>query len=123
MAPFGGQSTLATGIFGAVGVLLALIERDKSGSGELVEVSAQEVLTQALETSIPEYELTGRVQRRLGDVPREAGSGIYRLRGRLREHDRGPPRHGGGLDAAPRMARRDRDAGRRASSGSRAGRS
>ena len=37
-------------------------------------------MAQALETSIPEFELTGRVQRRLGDAPREAGSGVYRCR-------------------------------------------
>ena len=77
VAPFGDQSTYATAVFGAVGVLLALIDRDATGEGATVEVSSQEVLTQALETSLPEFELTGKVRRRLGDVPREAGTGIY----------------------------------------------
>lgn len=77
VAPFGGQSTSATAIFGVVAVLLALIDRDRSGKGQTIDVSSQEVLTQALETSIPEYELTGKVRRRLGDVPREAGTGVY----------------------------------------------
>jgi benzylsuccinate CoA-transferase BbsE subunit len=78
VAPFGDQSTAATAIFGVVAVLLALIERDTTGEGRTVDVSAQEVVTQALETSIPEFELTGNVRRRLGDAPREAGTGVYR---------------------------------------------
>ncbi|HEY4348718.1 MAG TPA: CoA transferase [Gaiellaceae bacterium] len=77
IAAFGDQSTLATGIFGAVAALIALAERDRSGEAHAVEVSSQEVLTQALETSLAEYEFTGRVQRRIGDVPREAGSGVF----------------------------------------------
>jgi benzylsuccinate CoA-transferase BbsE subunit len=77
VAPYGGQSTVATGIFGAVGIMLALIEAESTGRGTLVEVSAQEVLTQALETALPEYELTGKVRGRAGGEPREAGTGVY----------------------------------------------
>lgn len=77
VAPHGGQSTLATGIFGAVAIVLALIDRDASGRGRMIEVSSQEVLTQALETALPEYELTGKVRRRVGGEPREAGTGVY----------------------------------------------
>jgi benzylsuccinate CoA-transferase BbsE subunit len=72
VAVFGGQSTYAVGLFTAVAVLLAL-----DGGGHLVEVSAQEVLTQALETSLADYELTGRVRARAGDGPREAGTGVF----------------------------------------------
>jgi benzylsuccinate CoA-transferase BbsE subunit len=77
VAAYGDQSTLATALFGVVGSMLALIERDRTGVGCTVEVSAQEVLTQALETALPEFELTGKVQRRVGDAPREAGTGIF----------------------------------------------
>jgi benzylsuccinate CoA-transferase BbsE subunit len=77
VAPYGGQSTTATGIFAAVAIMLALIDRDTTGRGRLVEVSAQEVLTQALETALPDYELTGKVRRRVGGDPREAGTGVY----------------------------------------------
>jgi benzylsuccinate CoA-transferase BbsE subunit len=77
VAPFGHQSTQATGIYGAVAALLALIERDSTGAGRTLQVSSQEVITQALETSIPEFEFNGRVQRRLGSTPREAGTGVY----------------------------------------------
>jgi benzylsuccinate CoA-transferase BbsE subunit len=77
VAAFGRQSVQAAGIYGAVAVLLALIDRDHTGTGRRLEVSTQEVLTQALETSLAEYELTGRIQRRLGATPREAGTGVY----------------------------------------------
>jgi benzylsuccinate CoA-transferase BbsE subunit len=77
VAPYGGQSTLATGIFGAVAIMLALIDRDATGQGRLIEVSSQEVLTQALETALPDFELTGKVRRRTGGEPREAGTGVY----------------------------------------------
>jgi benzylsuccinate CoA-transferase BbsE subunit len=77
VAAFGEQSTTATGIYAAVAALLALLARERSGDGDTVEISSQEVLTQALETSIAEYELLGKVRRRLGDNPREAGTGVF----------------------------------------------
>jgi len=77
VAPYGEQSTAAVAIWGVISALLALIERDRTGTGHSVEVSAQEVVTQALETSVPEYELTGKTRKRLGDAPREAGTGVY----------------------------------------------
>lgn len=77
VAPFGGQSTFAVGLYAAVGVLLALSERDATDAGCFIDVSAQEVLTQALETSLAEVELTGKVRARLGTTPREAGTGIF----------------------------------------------
>lgn len=77
VAPFGGQSTIATGLFGAVAAVLGLLERDAGNAAPHLDVSSQEVLTQALETSIPELELTGKMRRRLGDAPREAGTGTY----------------------------------------------
>lgn len=77
VAPYGGQSTLCTAIFAAIAVLLAIIERDRTGQGTTIDVSAQEVLIQALETSLPEYELTGTIRRRAGSAPREAGTGLY----------------------------------------------
>ena len=77
VAAFGEQSTTATGIYGAVAVLVALLARERIGDGDTVEISSQEVLTQALETSIAEFEMLGKVRRRLGDMPREAGTGIF----------------------------------------------
>jgi benzylsuccinate CoA-transferase BbsE subunit len=77
MAPYGEQSTVGAAIYAAVAVLLALITRERTGEGDTIEVSSQELVTQALETSLSEYELLGKVRRRLGDRPREAGTGIF----------------------------------------------
>jgi benzylsuccinate CoA-transferase BbsE subunit len=77
VAAFGEQSTHAVALYGVVGALLALIERDRTGDGVAIEVSAQEVMTQALETALADYELTGAVRSRVGDEPREAGTGVY----------------------------------------------
>jgi benzylsuccinate CoA-transferase BbsE subunit len=77
VAVAGGQSTLAAGLFTAVAVLLALLERESSGEGRFLDVSGQEVMSQALETSLADFELTGTVRKRLGDSPREAATGIY----------------------------------------------
>jgi benzylsuccinate CoA-transferase BbsE subunit len=60
-----------------VATLLALTERDATGTGRTLEVSAQEVITQALETALPDFKLTGKVRTRLGAEPPEAGSGVY----------------------------------------------
>lgn len=77
VAPYGNQSALAVSTYGVVATLLALTERDRTGRGLELEVSAQEVITQALETALPDFELTGRVRTRAGDEPPEAGTGIY----------------------------------------------
>lgn len=77
IAAYGEQSTVATGIYAAVAVLLALLAREATGAGDTVEISSQEVVTQALETALAEYELLGKVRRRLGAMPREAGTGIF----------------------------------------------
>jgi len=77
VAPYGDQSAQSTAIFGVVAILLMLIERSRTGAGGLIEVSAQEAMTQALETSLSEFELTGAVRHRAGSAPREAGTGIY----------------------------------------------
>lgn len=77
VAPYGNQSALAVSTYGVVATLLALIERDSTGAGCTLEISAQEVITQALETALPDYELTGHVRTRLGAEAPEAGSGIY----------------------------------------------
>ncbi len=77
VAPFGDQSSIATGLFGAVAAIFGLLERESGRPAPSLDVSSQEVLTQALETSIPDFELTGKLRRRLGDMPREAGTGMY----------------------------------------------
>jgi benzylsuccinate CoA-transferase BbsE subunit len=78
IAPTGGQAMLAASIFGAVAAIFGLIARQADGRGRRLDVSAEEAVASALEDAIPQYDLTGRVRRRAGDVPREAGTGIFR---------------------------------------------
>jgi benzylsuccinate CoA-transferase BbsE subunit len=77
VAAYGGQSTSATALFGVVGALLGLIDKESHGAGHTIDVSSQEVMTQGLETALAEYELTDTIRRRVGDMPREAATGIY----------------------------------------------
>ncbi len=77
IAPFGGQSSIASGIFAAVAALVGLIEREQTGSGNSADVSAQEAIAQALEDSLPAYVLTGEIRAAQGEDAREAGSGVY----------------------------------------------
>jgi len=77
VAVTGGQGLLAASIFGAVAALLGLVGREGDGVARRYDVSAQEAIAAALEDAIPQFDLTGRVRRRAGDQPREAGTGIY----------------------------------------------
>jgi benzylsuccinate CoA-transferase BbsE subunit len=77
VAAYGGQSRFAASIFAAVAAITALLQRDLTGTGIVLDVSAQECVAQALEDSAATYALTGKVRERQGDVPREAGTGVY----------------------------------------------
>jgi len=76
VAAHGGQSLLAASLFGAVAALIGLISRRRDGRGRHLDVSAQEAVAAALEDAIPQFDLTGRVRRRAGGDPREAGTGV-----------------------------------------------
>ena len=78
IAVHGQQTFFARAIFAAAAVLLALIDRDANGGPHHVQVCAQEAIANALEDALPEFDLTGRVRRRLGDRQREAGTGTFR---------------------------------------------
>ena len=74
---YGGQSRNAASIFAAVGVLVALLDRERTGRGRWIDVSAQECVAQGVEDSVATYEMTGRIRRRNGAEAAEAGSGVY----------------------------------------------
>lgn len=63
------------GIFGAFGAMVALRERDRSGRGQVVDVSLYEPLLRIIESVVVRYDQTGKLKPRLGnemeeDVPR-----------------------------------------------------
>jgi benzylsuccinate CoA-transferase BbsE subunit len=78
VAAYGGQSRFAASLFATTAALIGVLDRERTGQGRWVDVSAQECVAQALEDSVATYDLTGEVRERLGSEPREAGSGIYR---------------------------------------------
>ncbi|MDH3398201.1 MAG: CoA transferase [Acidimicrobiia bacterium] len=77
VAAYGGQSRYAASIFAAAATLVALIDRERSGRGTTIDVSAQECIAQALEDSVPTFALTGNERMRYGTEAREAGTGIF----------------------------------------------
>jgi benzylsuccinate CoA-transferase BbsE subunit len=77
LAAYGGQSRNAASLFAAVAALVVLLERETTGRGRWVDVSAQECVAQALEDTVVAYELTGQVRKRHGSEAAEAGTGIY----------------------------------------------
>ncbi len=72
-----GDSLAAT--FGALGALTALYHRDAHGGrGQVVDVGIYEAVLALMESTIPEYELAGKVRGRTGSVlPFVAPSNIY----------------------------------------------
>jgi crotonobetainyl-CoA:carnitine CoA-transferase CaiB-like acyl-CoA transferase len=53
-------------IHAAYGTLLALVERGRSGRGQVVDVSMQECVANSLQTTMQMYDLTGEVRKRVG---------------------------------------------------------
>ena len=63
------------GIFGAFGAMVALRERERSGRGQVVDVSLYEPFLRIIESVVVRHDQTGRLKPRLGnqmeeDVPR-----------------------------------------------------
>jgi benzylsuccinate CoA-transferase BbsE subunit len=74
---YGNQTYFAESIFGAVGALLGLLARAQDATARRIDVCGQEVMANALEDALPEYDITGSIRRRFGDRAREAGSGTF----------------------------------------------
>ncbi len=56
-----------TGIYGALGTLLALYHRTKSGEGQLVDVSLLDTAVSFTENFVAEYEVAGQIHPRVGN--------------------------------------------------------
>jgi benzylsuccinate CoA-transferase BbsE subunit len=80
IAVHGRQSHFIGAIVAAVAALLGLLRARGGSGGAHVDVSIQEAVALALEDSLAEYELNGRVRPRLGGRAREAGTGTYPCR-------------------------------------------
>lgn len=68
-----------SGLHGALGVLAALRERQRTGRGQLVEVAEVETAVPFMAEAIIDYQLSGRIAGKTGNRhPRFAPYGIYR---------------------------------------------
>ncbi|WP_322817055.1 CoA transferase [Chloroflexus sp.] len=71
-----GDSLAAT--FAALGALVALHQRQRSGQGQVVDIGIYEGVLALMESMIPEYQLTGHIRERTGNIlPNVAPSNIY----------------------------------------------
>lgn len=69
--------TLAA-LFATIGCLTALHERERSGEGQVVDTAIYEAVFSVMESTIPDYMLTGYVRERMGNIlPGVAPSNIY----------------------------------------------
>ncbi|MEP1144751.1 MAG: CoA transferase [Henriciella sp.] len=67
-----------TGTFAALGTMMALFHREKSGRGQVVDAAIYESVMAFMESLIPEYALAGHTRERTGGIlPRIAPSGAY----------------------------------------------
>ncbi|HZT95034.1 MAG TPA: CoA transferase [Gaiellaceae bacterium] len=66
------------GMFAAIGALVALHERTRTGRGQVVDVALYEAVLALMESLIPEYALRGTIRERSGAVlPNVAPSNVY----------------------------------------------
>jgi benzylsuccinate CoA-transferase BbsE subunit len=65
---YGDQSYFTSSLYGAIGILLALRRRSKSGRGEHIDLSLQEVVTSTLEHVMVRYFYEGIIPRREGSL-------------------------------------------------------
>jgi len=67
-----------TGMFAALGAMMALFSREKSGRGPVVDAAIYESVMAFMESLIPEYALGGHTRERSGGIlPKVAPSGAY----------------------------------------------
>ncbi|MFC4055486.1 CaiB/BaiF CoA transferase family protein [Actinomadura syzygii] len=77
---YGDQALLAAAQFAAVGTMLAVLQAERTGRGQLVDVSAQEAVVMAHENAVQWYALEHVDRRRNGGEARQAAVGVYPCR-------------------------------------------
>lgn len=75
--PYGHQAYYCASIQAAEGIGMALFHRDRTGRGQVVEVSMQEALSMNQETAMQTWDLRREVRQRIGETRRLPGIGTY----------------------------------------------
>ena len=82
-------SDLAAGLYLAIGVLVALHDRDRTGSGRWVQTSLLESMIAMMDFQAARWTIDGEVPAQEGNHhPTERADGLLRHRRRLRQHRR-----------------------------------
>ena len=68
LKPFGEQSYYAASLFAAIGILLALRKRNRSGKGEHIDISLQEAVVSTLEHVMIQYFYEKTIAKRQGSL-------------------------------------------------------
>ena len=67
-----------TSVFGVIGGLVALHQREKTGKGQMVDIGIYEAVLSMMESMIPEFQFAGEIRERTGSIlPNVAPSNIY----------------------------------------------
>lgn len=70
-----------TGTFAALGAMMALYHRERSGQGQIIDAAIYESVMAFMESVIPEFALAGHIRQRSGGIlPKVAPSGAYPCR-------------------------------------------
>ncbi len=77
---YGNQAFAAASLFGAFASMAAIYAAEAHGTGDHIDVSAQESAVMAMENAAQFFELEGSVRKRYGGQQRQAGSGVYRCK-------------------------------------------
>jgi benzylsuccinate CoA-transferase BbsE subunit len=80
IAAYGNQAYAAASLFGALASMAAVYAAESTGTGDHIDVSAQESVVMAMENAAQFFELEGSVRKRYGGEQRQAGSGVYRCK-------------------------------------------
>jgi benzylsuccinate CoA-transferase BbsE subunit len=73
----GSQSTMVTGVYLAVALSVALFDTQATGTGHLIDVSAQEAIAHSLQNSIQVYDFEKRISMRGGEGTRDASENVF----------------------------------------------
>ncbi len=72
---------MGSGLYLAIGIMMALYHREKTGEGQHVDISMQDVIFSLLENAVTNYTVEGRITERTGNIdPSIAPFDVYKCK-------------------------------------------